>query len=186
MSQLYIPVLLGTGREGRQSEKVAKFVLAEAQQFGFSSELYDVRDYGSAVTVPSWVANPRAGKWREMVKKANGLIMVMPEYNHSYPGEFKLVLDSLNKEYAGLPVGLCTVSSGPFGGARMVENLLPVLQYLQMVAVPSMVHFASVQTVFNEQGELIDAAYRERVQKLFASLKTYAQVLAPLRASTGV
>ena len=42
---MYIPVILGTAREGRQSEKVARFLLAEAKNAGLESEIIDVSEY---------------------------------------------------------------------------------------------------------------------------------------------
>ncbi len=42
---MYIPVILGTARKGRQSEKAAQFMLQKAQEAGHDSEIIDVRDY---------------------------------------------------------------------------------------------------------------------------------------------
>ena len=42
---MYIPIILGTAREGRQSEKVARFMLAETVNYGLESEIIDVREY---------------------------------------------------------------------------------------------------------------------------------------------
>ena len=52
---LYIPVVLGTAREGRQSIKVARFVHAEfLKRAGIETELIDVKDFIFPRTVPSW------------------------------------------------------------------------------------------------------------------------------------
>ncbi|MDP3899819.1 MAG: NADPH-dependent FMN reductase [bacterium] len=170
---MYIPILLGTGRAGRQSEKVANFMLAQAQTFGFDAELYDVRDYGSAVTIPAWVKNSKAAQWKSMVTRADGLLIVTPEYNHGYPGELKIVLDSLYDEYSRLPVGLCSVSDGRFGGARVAEHILPVLHELGMFVVPKPLYFSNVKEVFDEAGKLTDSSYLDRVQKFLQGLQTY-------------
>jgi len=42
---LFIPVILGTAREGRPSEKAARFMLQKALDAGLESEVLDVRDY---------------------------------------------------------------------------------------------------------------------------------------------
>ena len=42
---MYIPVVLGTAREGRQSEKVAGFIYRLAQKAGLETEIVDVREY---------------------------------------------------------------------------------------------------------------------------------------------
>jgi hypothetical protein len=42
---MYIPVILGTARQGRQSEKAAHFILQKAREASQESQLIDVLDY---------------------------------------------------------------------------------------------------------------------------------------------
>ena len=49
-TKLFIPVILGTAREGRSSENAARFMLAQAQNSGIESEILDVRDYRLTAT----------------------------------------------------------------------------------------------------------------------------------------
>ena len=72
------------------------------------------------------------------VERADGLIIVAPEYNHSFPGLLKHVLDTNLKEYIHKAVGVCGVSAGPFGGARMIQSLVPVLRELGLVRFSGM------------------------------------------------
>ena len=58
----------------------------------------------------------------------HGFILVVPEYNHSFPGLLKHVLDSCLSEYIHKAVGLVGVSAGPFAGTRVVQGLLPVMR----------------------------------------------------------
>ena len=78
-----------------------------------------------------------------MVARADGLILVVPEYNHSFPGLLKHVLDTNLKEYIHKAVGVCGVSAGPFGGARMIQSLVPVLRELGLVTIFSDVYFGT-------------------------------------------
>lgn len=46
LNNFYVPIILGTAREGRESEKAAKFVLQEAIKYGLkNTEIIDVRDF---------------------------------------------------------------------------------------------------------------------------------------------
>ena len=63
---------------------------------------------------------------REKARRSDGFIIVSPEYNHGYPGELKMLLNMLFSQYAHKPVGICRVSSGAWGGTRMVEQLRQV------------------------------------------------------------
>jgi NAD(P)H-dependent FMN reductase len=76
------------------------------------------------------------------LKRANGLILVVPEYNHSFPGLLKHVLDSHLEECIHKAAGICGVSAGLFG-VRMIENLLPVLRELGLVTIFLDVYFGN-------------------------------------------
>ena len=92
----------------------------------------------------------------DLVKRADGLILVVPEYNHGYPGLLKHALDMNLEEYIHKAVGICGVSAGPFGGARVIEALLPVMRELGLVTIFNDVNFADVGKVFGEDGRLLD------------------------------
>jgi NAD(P)H-dependent FMN reductase len=132
--KLYIPVILGTARKGRQSEKAAKFVLEEAKRFGFATELLDVRDYRLPAT-DNTETSATAKKLSQKIGKADGFIIVSPEYNHGYPGELKMMLDLLYSQYGQKAAGICGVSTGGLGGARMVEQLRQVCVESHMVPI---------------------------------------------------
>jgi NAD(P)H-dependent FMN reductase len=62
-------------------------------------------------------------------------VLVVPEYNHGYPGLLKHVLDTNLKEYIHKAVGICGVSAGGLGGTRVIQNLLPVMRELGLVTI---------------------------------------------------
>jgi NAD(P)H-dependent FMN reductase len=170
---MYISVILGTAREGRQSEKVAKFILEQVKQAGLDSELVDVRDYRIAATDKTGNP-PQAKKLKEKVTPANGLIIVMPEYNHTYPGELKMMLDMLYKEYFDKPVGIIGVSNGPLGGARGVQALRLTCIALGMQPLLEAAYFSNVDDLFDEKGKIKDSSYEKRVKGLIDSLIRHA------------
>jgi NAD(P)H-dependent FMN reductase len=93
------------------------------------------------------------------MNRADGLVVVAPEYNRGYPGLLKHVLDTNLHEYIHKAVGVVGVSSGIFGGARVIENLLPVLRELGFVTIFWDVNFNNVRTRFDESGALVDDSF---------------------------
>jgi len=180
MADLYIPLLLGTGHEGRWSEHAAKFVLEQIKTAGIDTELFDVRDHSFPETHGPKQPNDRTAKWREAMARADGLVIVTPEYNHGYPGELKIMLDALYKEYFHKPVAFCGVSDGALGGARCVEQLRQVVVELHMVAVRDAVYFMNCDKLF-AGGTITDPAYVERCKPMIAELLWYARALKPAR-----
>ena len=182
MEKLFIPLVLGTAREGRESEKVARFVFRELEKnTNIETVFVDVRDHVvSCVTLPPWGSNgvdEKPTEWKKIAARANAFIFVLPEYNHGYPGEWKLLLDSLYDEYAKKPVGLCGVSSGVFGGARMIDLVKPTLVEVKMVPLRTALYFGNIKNAFDETGEPMDKQVYTRMRVFFDDLLWYAEAL---------
>ena len=173
---LFIPIILGTTRQGRRSEHAARFIFEQTKKRAdVETELIDVcklpmrlDDAGEQMKDPTFSAT---------IERCDGLIIVTPEYNHGYPGLLKHALDMNLKEYIHKAVGICGVSAGPFGGARVIEALLPVMRELGLVTIFEDVNFGTVQNIFDEQGRLLDQSYVRRVDKFLNELIWMARVL---------
>jgi NAD(P)H-dependent FMN reductase len=173
---LFIPVILGTTRKGRMSEHVAKFMAGEvAKQEGVETEVVDILDIH--LTFDDAGEQIKNEGFSATALKADAFVIVAPEYNHGYPGPLKHTLDTNLKEYIHKAVGICGVSAGPFGGARVIENLLPVMRELGLVTIFWDVNFSVVQKTFDESGRLLDEAFVKRAEKFIKELVWMAKVL---------
>ena len=173
--KLNIPVLFGTSRENNQSHKAANFVLKQAQEFGFDSMLYKPEDILTAPATKRLSDYKEENIWSKAMDKADGLIIVSPEYNHGYPGELKMILDQLYDQYAKKPVAIIG-ASGKLGGGRMVEQLRQVVIELHMVPVSEGAYFDKIWEDLNNGKPNDDHAY-ESLKHVFTELKWYAEVL---------
>ena len=173
---LYIPVILGTARMGRMSLYPARLVTEEvSKRAGVETELIDIAqiplptdDAGEAIKHPGYSSK---------MERADALIIVAPEYNHGYSGLLKHALDSCLKEYIHKAVGIVGVSAGPFGGVRVIQNLLPVMRELGLVTIFWDVNFSSVQKVFDKDGKLLDESFVRRLDKFLKELIWMATTL---------
>ena len=174
--KLYLPIILGTARMGRESEKAARFVLSEVKSRPeIETELVDVRDFRLPATDDS--EEPEIAKrWGDKAERADGFIIVSPEYNHGYSGELKMFLDMIHDQYARKPVAICGVSSGSIGGARMVEQLRLVLIDFRMVPVGTAVYFFKIGALFKD-GQITDESYKTRLGKMLDELVWFAEAL---------
>lgn len=174
---LFIPVILGTPRQERMSEHVARFVLSEVEQrAGVETGLIDVRELNFPTTDAGEAIKDEG--FSRACARADALVIIAPEYNHGYPGMLKHALDTNLKEYIHKAVGVCGVSAGGFGGARVIENLLPVLRELGLVAIFWDGNFSQVQKIFDAAtGALLDESYLKRTGKFLDELIWMAKVL---------
>lgn len=173
---LFIPVILGTSRQGRMSEFAARLVQDEmVKRAGVETELIDIRELNLPTTDAGETA--KDARFSATIDRADALVIVAPEYNHGYPGLLKHALDTNLKEYIHKAVGICGVSAGAFGGARVIENLLPVMRELGLVTIFWDVNFVQVQNAFDGSGALVDQSFIRRIDKFLKELIWMATVL---------
>jgi NAD(P)H-dependent FMN reductase len=167
-----IIIILGTSREGRQSEKVAHFVLDVAKKRSDASfSLIDILDFPQNKSLS--LSKEKKTLWQSNLKKADALLIISPEYNHSYPGELKLFLDNEYEAYRDKVAAICGVSSGNVGGARMIEQLKLVLNAFEMRIIKRNVFFSLVNDIFAEDGEVKEKEiWTKRVNELLDDIIT--------------
>src|SRR5437899_8691419 len=173
---LFIPVILGTARMGRMSLHAARLVTGELGKCAcVETDLIDIaklplptNDAGEAI---------KQADFSTKMSRADALVVVSPEYNHGYSGLLKHVLDSCLKEYIHKAVGIVGVSAGPFGGLRVIQNLLPVMRELGLVTIFWDVNFSNVHQVFDENSKLRDDAFIRRIDKFLKELIWMAKTL---------
>ena len=118
---------------------------------------HDLQDNGFPPIVTSTVA---------AIRKADGIIIVTPEYNHSIPGVLKNAIDWIsrlpNQPFAGKPIALESSSPSLFGGLRAQLHLRHVFVYLdgRVLNKPEVI-ISQVNTKIDAAtGELTDPATR--------------------------
>lgn len=179
-----IAVLIGTTREQRQSHKAANFIA----EFGRSLQnveiiLVDPQDFKFIGD-----GNDPEGKdprYSVITERADAFFIVTPEYNHSFPGSLKRMLDSELQTYNHKPVAIAGTSAGAWGGVRAVESLVPAVRETGLVVLSWDIYFPHIQDLFEDTGTLKPeylTRYTSSVQKLYDELISYAKLFRQLRA----
>jgi NAD(P)H-dependent FMN reductase len=164
--KVILPILLGTNRKDRQSENAAKWVFGKMQEReDIETQFFDVRDFKLPLDDYGTGLKDHFPEWRDAIIKADGLVVVTPEYNHGYPGVMKSVMDLLLKEYIHKAVAFVGVSAGVWGGTRVIEACVPMVRELGLAVTFSDLNFPNVQKKFDEDGKLLDDAYEKRVKE---------------------
>jgi NAD(P)H-dependent FMN reductase len=169
--KLFIPVLLGTNREGRHSEGVAKWLLTRiGERDDIETQLFDVRDFHLPYDHYGQEIKEQFPEWRDAIIRADGLIIVTPEYNHGPPGPLKGVLDLLLREYVHKAVGFVGVSAQAWGGTRVIESMVNMVRELGLAVTFTDLNFPRVQDKFDADGKLLDGAYNARADAFLNEL----------------
>ena len=84
-------------------------------------------------------------------------VVVMPEYNGSFPGILKLFIDAIHPDLLRRKkVALLGVSSGRAGNLRGMEHLTGVFNYLGVFVHPNRLPVSSVLTLLDDKGAIKD------------------------------
>jgi NAD(P)H-dependent FMN reductase len=192
-----LQIILGSTRPNRQTEKLAKWVVKEAEKLGDSSvELVDLADYPMPFLdepiSPRYNSerkiNEQAGRWVAKLEEGDAYIFVTPEYNHSIPGVLKNALDYITFELNKKPSTV--VAHGTVGGARATMHLKEMLSESLSVPIPKAVAFAGAGQNLDDEGtlsaELSAQPYGPRValQNMLEELKWYSDALSVARAKS--
>lgn len=176
--KLFLPLLLGTSRKNRESENVAKWIFSKlGERDEIETQYFDVRDFRLPADNYGQEMKDQFPEWRDAVIRADGLVIVTPEYNHGYPGSLKSVLDLLLKEYIHKAVAFAGVSAGPWGGTRVIEACVPMVRELGLAVTFTDLNFPGVASKFDDDGKLLDDAYEGRVDRFIDELAWMSKTL---------
>ena len=195
---LSIPVILGTVRDGRRSEHLARFVHSRLQaRTGVASAFIDPRDHefgnlrGRVIDLPDLDPSapppgvPITDELRRFIHQmhaADGFVLVTPEYNYSFPGTLKNLLDVTHKPWNKKPFGL-VACGGISGGLRAIDALRQVVAGLGAVCVPGHVPVQAIAKTFGPDGPLVEPdVWQKRVDGFLDEMLWYEEALKAARA----
>jgi NAD(P)H-dependent FMN reductase len=178
VTKLFIPILLGTNRKERISVHPAKWLAAEMQKRAdIETRLFDVADFALPQDDYGQTLKDQFPDWKDAIIRADGLVIVSPEYNHGYPGSLKAVLDLLLKEYIHKAVAFVGVSAGPWGGTRVIESMVPMVRELGLAVTFADLNFPKVQKTFDADGNILDPAFEKRAKDFLDELVWMSTVM---------
>ncbi|MDX1974868.1 MAG: NAD(P)H-dependent oxidoreductase [Rickettsiales bacterium] len=145
----------------REQSLNRKLALLAAKQLEQSSSAVTFLEY-SELDMPLYKDDPttpppeEATRLHRHMKNVNGLVICTPEYNWSYPGTLKNIIDWTSRlpqqSLAGKTALLMCASPGGRGGVMGLQHLKLPLEALQMYVYPKMLPLGNAETVLSERG----------------------------------
>ena len=122
-------------------------------------------------------ASDSVSELQDVVGGATVVILATPEYHGSFSSVMKLIIENLGfpSVLAGKLVALLGVAGGSIGAIKSLEQLRGVCSHVGAIVLPGPVSIAHVRSVFNEDGECLDAGVEGRLQGLSENLMGYIQ-----------
>jgi len=172
-----IQIIVGTTREGRFSEHVARWVTAWlATNSDLDIDVLDLRDH----PLPFFDGRPPAYTGRDYpnpdvqalgrrIDRADGYIVLTGEYNHGYPAVLKNAMDHTFVEWRRKPISF--IGWGNVGGARAIEQLRQVAIEFEMAPLRHAVHISpDIMRAHHERGDTASSETFEPLNPKLAQL----------------
>ena len=163
----HIAIISASVRTGRVSHRVALYFKKFVEENKLATaEILDLNAYQFPLFSErlKYQVNPSAQvlEFADKIVKADGVIIVTPEYNGGYPASIKNVVDLLYAEWQRKPIAISTVSDGSFGGTQVITSLQFSLWKIRAWVVTAMFPVPKAQESFDESGNDTDKASTDK------------------------
>ena len=189
MTPAHIVIIIGSTRPGRFADTVAGWFvpLAQARE-DLTVDVADLRDfdfpyYDQPVPASRLSREQVPAGWAEVIERADGFVIITPEYNYGYPAVLKSALDCVYAEWNRKPVAFVSYG-GWSGGTRAVQQLREVVVELQMAPIRGSLVIQFAPRAFAEDGSMKEPALYERAAAMMLDdLSWWAQALRAARGA---
>ncbi|MFW5808061.1 MAG: NADPH-dependent FMN reductase [Spirochaetota bacterium] len=176
-------IFYGSVRDARQGIKAARFIEHTFRKRGYDVALVDPCEYDFGLL--NWMykeydpgtAPEKMEELAEMIRKADGFLVVSGEYNNSIPPALTNLMDHYLEEYGFRPSGIITYSSGRLSGIRAAMQLRAYLGEIGTVTIPTIFPIANVQDTFTESGEPVNKKYHDFITQFADEFEWYCKTL---------
>ncbi len=150
-----ITIIAGTNRKDSYTKKTALAYQRFLTALNIENNLLSLDEHDLSVRDESFLKVEN-----ELLKTASRFIFILPEYNGSYPGVLKMMIDNSDvpNVWWHKKVLLTGVSSGRAGNLRGMEHLTGSLLHMKMIVHPNRLPLSIVNTLMDEDGIFTDAA----------------------------
>jgi chromate reductase, NAD(P)H dehydrogenase (quinone) len=148
-----ITIVAASNRNGSNTLKVAKAYLQKLNTKNIPVQLLSLEEHEVFKRNESFIKLEA-----DFLLAAEKFIFIIPEYNGSYTGIVKLMIDNSDvaKCWANKKALITGVSSGRAGNLRGMEHITGSLMHMKMHVHPNRLPISAVHTLMNEEGLLTD------------------------------
>jgi chromate reductase len=181
-----ISLIVGTNRAGALSRRLALLLQEQYAAADVETQVLDLGEMPPEALAPTAYKEKPAAvveKFVEPVLASDGLHVVVPEYNGSFPGVLKLFVDLLPfpEAFERRPTAYTGIAAGDNGALRAVEQLQLVFGYRNAFNYPERVFLSAAYKAWNEDGSFADDALLDRLRRQCVGFAAFVEALASVR-----
>jgi chromate reductase, NAD(P)H dehydrogenase (quinone) len=178
-NNIKILAFAGSLRHNSYNKKLIKIAVEAAREKGAEVTLIDLKDYPMPIydgDIEKEHGMPEnAQKFKELMIDHQGFLIASPEYNSSYSGVLKNVIDWASRPqhgekpliaFNGKVAAIISTSTGGLGGVRGLLALRNMLGNIKVIVLPEQVSIPHAADSFDEQGKLKEEKKRKSIKNL--------------------
>lgn len=153
-----ITIVAATNRPHSNTLKVAKYYQEQIKVKGQDSTILSLEHLPADVLNTDMYGKRSAEfqKIQDLISATDKFVFVMPEYNGSYPGVLKVLVDAANfpDSFYDKKAALVGVSSGKYGNIRGVDHFTGVCHYVHLHVLPLRIHIPNIKQELDANDQL--------------------------------
>jgi NAD(P)H-dependent FMN reductase len=118
----------------------------------------------------------------EIIRRADGYLIVSGEYNHSIQPALSNLIDHFLEEYFFKVSAIACYSAGSFGGVRAAMQLRAMLGEIGTVSIPSLLPFPMAHEAFDDDFRPTDPRTEKSTDRFLAEFEWFAAAMQQARA----
>jgi len=144
-------IISATNRPGSHTEKVAKYYRKILIKKGIDAKIFSLKKLNVLEMNPDFSKTQN-----EFLIPAQKIIFIMPEYNGSFPGVLKTMIDisDVKKAWWYKKALLVGVSTGRAGNLRGMDQITGVLNHMKMLVHPNKLPISVIDKIMEEDGTI--------------------------------
>ncbi|WP_431294206.1 NADPH-dependent FMN reductase [Pedobacter sp. P26] len=151
-----ITIIAATNRPNSNTLKVAKYYQRQLKENGADASLFSLEHLPVDVLNTDMYGKRSEAfqKIQNMIYQTEKFLFIMPEYNGSYPGVLKVLIDACNfpDSFYDKKAALVGISSGKYGNIRGVDHFTGVCHYIHLNILPLRLHIPNIKAELDAEG----------------------------------
>lgn len=174
-----ITIIVGTNRPDSRARRIANLYADLLQELHADHQILDLVDLPADVSTAALYGNSGRhdgfNKLADQATAADKLVLVVPEYNCSFPGALKTFIDGLPYQggIRGKKAALVGLGTGAQGGLLALSHLTDVLMYLNTAVLPTRVRLPFIDQHLTTEGQLTSSLYAQLLREQAAQLVAF-------------
>jgi len=185
-------VFMGSTRDGRNADRVAKFMVSKLKEAKYDVELWDPKELNLPMLKQPLNLYPDPSKapqqirdLNEKIKAADAFVLLAPEYNRQLPPALTNIIDYFPPiSFAWKTSGIVCYSAGR-GGMNAAAQARTLMVEMGAPPIPFILHIESVMKEIDESGTCLNEYFSKSAEKMIVQLSWFAGALRNQREKDG-